>query len=260
MQKKWMALIVLLAMTTGLYGDMSRPFYTRENRYPQQRDHMEGIWGLEAGAAYTYREFTDEAIASGDFSTVALQMRYRLFRDLTLVAAVPYNMYSPANMDSESDLGDISIGADLVAYQDLFGYPYIIPHITHTFDTGDEEKFQGLGVGESSTKIGVTTGTIVNDVWGVSVDATLDIRSDSDNVWMGSAALARELDKSFSLIGELRVVETERIISDDSYAMYMGVGMTYRPMDALAFGAYGFAAGAGAEEDFIFAFRGTYQF
>lgn len=260
MQKRWMALIVLLAMTTCLYGDMSRPYFTRENRYPQQREHIKGIWGLEAGAAYTYREFTDEAIASGDFSTVALQMRYRLFQDLTLTAAVPYNMYSPADRDSESDLGDISIGADLVAYQDLFGFPYIIPHVTHTFDTGDAEKFPGLGVGESSTKIGVAIGTIVKEVWGVGFDATLDIRSDSDNVWMGSAALAKELDKSFSLIGELRVVETPSISTDDSYAIYMGGGMTYRPMDALVFGAYGFAAGAGAEEDFIFAFRGTYQF
>lgn len=263
MYKKWMTGIVLLAISTCVYGDMSRPLFTRENRYPDYEPRDPDIMrpeykNLEAGLMYVYREFSDESLAGGDASSLALQVRYHILRDLTLTASVPYNTASPASGSSESGIGDITIGADLVAYQDLFRFPYIIPHIAYTVDTGDGDK--GLGAGEASTTAGVTIGTVVNEVWGVSVDGSLIMRSDSDNSFMGSLALVRELDKSFSLLGEVRVIETEKTFSGDSYASYFGGGMIYRPMDGLTFGAYGYATGDAAEEDFIFALRSTYQF
>lgn len=264
MYKKWMTGIVLLAISTCVYGEMSRPLFTRENRYPDYEPRDPQITrpeykNVEVGLTYVYREFADEYVPGGDASSLALQVRYRILRDLTLLASVPYSAASPAVGSSESGIGDITIGADLVAYQDIFGFPYIIPHIAHTLDTGDEEK--GLGAGESSTTAGVTIGTLVHEVWGVSVDGSLVVRSDSENSFMGSLALVRELDKSFSLLGEVRVIEKEKTLStDDSYAAYFGGGMIYRPMDGLTFGAYGYAAGAAADEDFIFALRSTYQF
>jgi len=265
MHKKWMTGIVVLAVSTCVYGEMSRPLFTRENRYPDYEPREPLITrpeykNVEAGLMYVYRDFGDDSFAGGDASSLALQVRYHVLRDLTLLASVPYNTFSPSSGSSESGVGDITIGADLVVYQDLFGFPYIIPHAAYTLDTGDEDK--GLGAGEAVTTVGVTIGTVVEEVWGVSADGSLAIRSDTENAWMGSLAVVRELDTSFSLLGEVRVIEMEKGATPDgdSYAAYFGGGMIYRPMDDLTFGAYGYATGAGAEEDFVFALRSAYQF
>ena len=130
-----------------------------------------------------------------------------LAENLAVSADIPFMQNKSNDGDTERGLGDMEAGVELVAFQDIFGYPFIIPHAEVSFDTGDEDK--GLGNGKTLFTAGISVGTVVMDVFHYVVDGRYTFndkaRDDSNedkNVATIAGAFIWDLNGQFSLIAE----------------------------------------------------------
>jgi len=118
---------------------------------------MPGPFKAEIGAVGQYKSIVDDHVLSGDgcdLYTAAPYIRYGLAENLAVFGDVPFVQNKPSNGDTQQGLGDVEVGAELVVFQDIFGYPFIIPHAEVSFGTGDEDK--GLGNGKTLCTVGVS--------------------------------------------------------------------------------------------------------
>lgn len=191
MNNKWIAITLGIMLVGAAYGEPVRTMLTKENRMPRLRQ-------AEVGTEVFYYEFEN-----ADEIAVIPYMRYALTKDLAVFGKVPYRSVDPEFGDSESGLGDVSLGAELRTYTGLFGYPWIMPHAEIFFDTGDEDK--GLGAGDMEYMFGIAAGTTVERKFHFAADARYRIVQDEDNIPSLAASLVWELDRTFGFIGEIEV-------------------------------------------------------
>ena len=235
MFKKWLALGLVAMMGSAVQADTIRTALTKENRRPN-------LHRAEAGMIFTYSEMENDDKATA----LAPYMRYTVLPDLVLFGTLPFKNIDHDQGSSSSGLGDATVGAELLVYEDLFRAPWILPHAEVSFPTGDEDK--GLGSGDMEYMVGIALGSSIYRHLHYAVDARYRILNDRDNVPSLGLALIWDLDERFSLLAEMQV--SDETIEDDfgrsasRNPILFLAGMHYQPIPALSFTVHG-----GAESD-----------
>lgn len=215
MLKKLLIPVVCVCATLA-NAEPQRTALTTENKFPE-------LGKVEVGYDFTNHEFDD-----GKVRVHEGVVRYGLVENLTARLHVPAVSADPDFGSKEQGIGDIQLGLDLRAYEDIFGYPYVIPHLDVSFSTGDEDK--GLGTGENMFMFGVAIGTKTHDqyhwVLDVSYAANYDAKGgDEDDVFMVGLSWIWDVSERFS-------VSIEGLVQDfqdtDNEPYLIGGGFAYK--------------------------------
>ncbi len=227
--KKLILGAVLTAMVTMVQAEPIRTIFTKENQFPEKGQ-------LELSALANTVQYPER-----NYFTEAIMARYGLFGNLAVYGFVPAHQVRVKQGlgNNEKGIGDCGIGMELLAYEDIFRFPYILPHLEIQFPTGDETK--GMGSGEVSIIGGVTIGTKTWECvdWALDVSGahltTNDPQLKSDTIII-SGSIIWNLDDQFALVSELSG-------SDQTYSAGHPItfegGMVYKPIENLMFGLYG---------------------
>lgn len=246
---KWfLASLSLLTAASITTAEPQRTVFTQENRLPEWEQ-------VETGAVIRYREFSD-FFGSTEVTEVVPYVRYGLTRDITVQVGVPYMDINPAVGNSESGLGDVEVTFLLLAYQDLFGYPYIIPHLTVTLPTGSENK--GLGAGDPVITAGISYGDKMYDFISWVWDASYRVNPNTDNQLLLSGSVLWHVSDQLTFVAEARYADKAEVNPDDNSVLGLG-GMIYNFTDDLQMGVH-FGAGFTDDTDAIGQFRLSYSF
>lgn len=262
--KKVLTMALAIAAGGWARAEPMRPLYVKENKFP-------GAGKLEAGALARYAEYDreDQTISAGGQSIVFSRMghrdevilapylRYGLLDHLAVEASLPYVDIDRQYGDDSSGMGDAKLGFQLRAYQDIFDYPYVIPHLETRFATGDEN--EGLGRGYGSVSLGCSVGTVVADVLHWIADARYELREghERENVAVGALAIIWDVSKQLSVIAE-GYLSDEDLPGGDHPAYGQG-GLCYKATPRLAVNIYG-GAGKNTGEDMIGHLKVSYSF
>jgi len=222
MIKKCFLALILAAFTGAVHAQPVRTVLSKDGNIPRPQQTELGV-----DLRYEEYEFREE-------TAIGPYLRYALFKNLAIQAQAPFRTIEPEVGDKESGIGDTTVGFDFLAYQDIFRYPWIMPHASVTLATGDEKK--GLGTGETSYTVGAAIGTTVADVLHFVADARYTILKDVDNVPSLGLALIWDLDRKFALVGEMEIYRDRE--ADDYPITFLG-GMHYKISRNLQFGVYG---------------------
>lgn len=238
----------LCCASTLAWGEAQRALLTHENKYPE-------LHQLELGYEFRQREFEDF-----QFRTHSAQARFGVWENLTAILDVPWAQRDNDFGDDESGIGDVEFGLDLVAYQDIFGYPYVIPHVAASFSTGDED--EGLGTGETMYLFGVSIGTVVYEVLHYVLDVSFaqnyDAKaSEEDDALLVSLSLLWDLSDRFNVAAEGRVVDLQDT-DDESYLI--GGGFTYEWTENFQTGFFYGGWQESDDEDRVLSVRANYTF
>ncbi len=228
----------LLVASQLAHAEAQRALLTHENKFPE-------VGKAEVGALYNYSDYND-----GDVDELAPYVRYTIIQNLTLNADLPWVWNNPEDGDHERGIGDANIGVELLAYQDIFEYPWVIPHADVTMDTGDEE--EGLGSGETVTTLGISVGTTVYDVLHYVVDLSYALNGgheqpDQDNVTILSGSIIWDISDKFAVLAEGRITDEDNI--EDETPQFIQGGMAYKFTEDFQLSCYGGAARAGGDLD-----------
>jgi hypothetical protein len=216
------------------YADSQRPLFSLENAFPRWTQ-------FEVGTTYTATEI-DNGFNTDDFQVIAPYVRYGILENFAVQINVPFVTLDPAFGDSESGLGDLEVEFQLRTYEDIFGYPYFIPHVSFTIPTGDEDK--GLGNEDSTVVVGMSYGDKINDMLHWILDFSYRINANTDNQFLLSNSYIYDVSERFSLLAELRY-EEQTDDSEDSLVLGTG-GISYYWNDNLRMGANAGAAITGS--------------
>ncbi|HMP74853.1 MAG TPA: transporter [Kiritimatiellia bacterium] len=197
-------------------AEPQRAVLTTENKFPELRQ-------LEVGYDFTSTEYDTSKFRSHEFVA-----RYGLLENLTARLHVPFNTIDPDFGDKEEGIGDVRLGLDLVAYQDVFSFPYAIPHVEVSFPTGDEDK--NLGTGDNMVKVGLAIGTVTHEVLHWVADFTYAINTDSkaavdDDIFSAALSLIWDVSDRFAVSGEGLVQDRENTSSNP---VLLGAGLNYK--------------------------------
>jgi len=251
--KKLFLVMGWLAVVSVARGESMRPLLTRENRFPE-------AGRAEVGMLVQYIEYGDEGEAGrlGDSDEWALTpyVRFAPVEGLALYGRLPYRNINPDNASDENGIGDVSVGFEFRAFEDVFGYPYIIPHAEYQFDTGDDEK--GLGVGYSSALLGMSIGTVVQDAFHFIVDGSYRVREQEDNVASISGTIIWDVSEELSLLAEATASDDEIGPKKEHPSFFQG-GLCYRAGDNLEINIYG-GGGKNDPRDVVTGVKVVYSF
>ncbi|OGV47284.1 MAG: hypothetical protein A2X46_18255 [Lentisphaerae bacterium GWF2_57_35] len=195
---------------------------TKENKFPERGQ-------FEAGVLGDYINYKEDFMVSLSKSYMAAPyVRYGVFENLALSAEVPYVNVKDRTDDREHGLGDINLGLEFRPWQDIFRYPWIVPHLTVGLPTGDEDK--NLGRGKTSGTFGIAVGTVVEEVVHFIADARYGVVSGSEtsdeDVASIAGAIVWDLSDQFSLIGEVKATNEDNAPYDGT-PVYFDGGMSY---------------------------------
>ena len=220
-RKSVLLAVAALCVSSLGYSESMRTRLTVENKFP---DLGQAEVGADGG--YWDYEFSEE-LALTPF------VRYGLAENLTVFATAPYRQLEPEYGEKVDGMGDATVGFDLVAWQDIFDYPYIIPHVEIGLPTGDED--EGLGAGNATVTGGISAGTIVEDVWhfiadvGYVIDDSDDKGVEDNNHGYIAGSLVLDLSKEFALLGEIKMTDEKSNNSEDSdYPVIFDGGFSYK--------------------------------
>jgi hypothetical protein len=251
MTKKCMIMGLAALMCGTAYAEPIRTFLTKENRLPR-------LYQAEVGVDFVYVDMEDDM---GEWTSAVPYLRYTPVRDLAVFASLPYMQVDPAFGSKERGIGDAVLGVDFLAFTDLFGYPWIMPHGAIGFATGDEKK--GLGAGDTQYLVGMAVGTTVNRSIHFAADFRYQILEEIENVPSVAASVVWDLDEKFSLIAE---IEVARLREDNGFGGKETVnpitvlgGMHYQASRSLHFTLQG-GAGEDSGADSIIRGRVAYVF
>ncbi len=254
MTRRLIAAFVLSLVAVALaQAEPIRTLLTKENRMP-------GKFKWEAGLVGQYIEIDKDStrfFGQGENYGVAPYGRFGLMDNLAATLAVPFAWRSPDFGDSEQGLGDVTAGLELVGYQHIFGYPWVMPHAEVSFDTGDEEK--GLGAGETFPTLGIAVGTTTFDVYHWVLDGTYVLHDKTDDYGAIAGSFIWDLSDQFSLLAEIRVEDRKLDGKDSSRPIYYQGGFFWKPTDALGIGLYG-AKADNTDQDTIVSTKIAYSF
>lgn len=227
--KKILIGAALLSMVITATAEPLRTLFTHENQLPEKGQ-------LELGAFVNTQQYEPQS----QF-TESLYARYGLFGNLAAVATVPFHetRYKTGQGSSKNGFGDLGLGFEVLPYEDIFKFPYIMPHLELRFPTGSEDK--GFGAGEMSILAGVTVGTKTWECvdWALDVTGahltTNDPLLKNDTIII-SGSIVWNLDEQFALVTELS--GSDQTYPDGHPLTFEG-GMTYKPIENLMIGVYG---------------------
>lgn len=200
------------------YTGSMRTTLARENKFP----------GTGAGEVLGFFEHSE--LGNLEQDKFGLGLRYGVWENVTMGASVPV-VNSDLDGDTNTGLGDAVLSLDLLAFQDIFRYPFIIPHADVSLPTGDEDK--SLGAGETVINFGISLGTRVYDALTYIVDFSYAfngsgyfIPDTTDNLYMISGGLIWDISDRLAFLVEGRVYE-ELDTMEDMPTEFRG-GLSYR--------------------------------
>ena len=254
--KKILIGAALLSMVVAAPAEPLRTLFTKENQLPE-KGQLE-LDALASTQQYPVGSRYEEAVAA----------RYGLFGNLAAYASIPFMQERVKDgligkqdgfTRNQNGFGDVALGFELLAYEDIFRFPYIMPHLELRFPTGDQDK--GFGAGDVSILGGVTEGTKTWECvdWALDVTGahltTSDPMLKSDTVII-SGSIVWNLDDQFSLVTE--VSGSDQSYPDGHPVTFEG-GMVYKPLENLMFGIYG-GKTQHTDESWDGTFKASYSF
>jgi len=204
-----------------------RTTLSRENKYPE-------VGQFELGGFYENAE-KDEL----EQDIYGVYGRVGLWEFVTAEAVVPV-VDAEFEDESNNGIGDVVLKLDLLAFQDIFRYPFFIPHIDVSLPTGDED--DGLGTGETGVTIGMSIGTKVYDMLTYVIDIAYamnngdDTSFDDDDIFYVSGSLVWDVSDRFALLTEGRIYEEN---SYENYPYIIKGGAAYRVTPDVQIAGYG---------------------
>jgi len=254
MRKLLVVLVAVVAAGTLCHAEAMKPLLTKENAFPD-------VFKPEVGVLAQYIEIPEENGPGMGFDRydVAPYVRFGLLKNLAVYGRLPYVVNEPEFGDKEQGVGDVVAGVEFLAYEDVFEYPFIIPHAEVSFDTGDEDK--GLGSGDTEYFLGVSIGTIVEDMFHYIVDLSYNVRGEEENIALLSGSFIWDLNEQFSLLLEARASNDDGAegTEDDDDPVFVQGGMYYEATDALGMGLY-IGGGHNTQEDVVISTKVSYSF
>lgn len=228
--------LFIAASTAG--AEQQRATLTHENKYPE-------LYHGDVGLAISSYDAESEEV----FAT-ELEARFAVYENFIARAEIPYLSIDNKIMnDTQEGVGDITLGLDLLAYEDIFDYPYIIPHVDVALATGDEDK--GLGNGDPVYTVGISLGSVTWDMvtWVVDIsyiNGTTDSAAEDDDFFQVSGSIIWDVSDRFAFIGEGRAAEQQN--GGDTAYVIKG-GFAYDVSEALQLAAY---AGRASNDNSVF--------
>ncbi|NCC50640.1 MAG: hypothetical protein EOM20_05430 [Spartobacteria bacterium] len=251
MIRKFVMVAMAVLAAGSIYGEAMRPLLTKENAFP-------GKHRFEVGAVGQYKQLNKKELAKDQETDVWWGTPYGRFGvadNFALFAKVPYGSIRPETGSDESGIGDVSAGFELLAFEDIFTYPFVIPHAEVFFNTGDEDK--GLGEGKTHFMGGIAVGTVVEEVVQFVADLRYEIYDNRDNVASLAISVIWDLSERFAVLGEMKAADEE--VNNHSYTMFFQGGLCYKITEALAINVYG-GAGKHTDEDVVASTKISYAF
>jgi len=261
MNMKRLGLVMTAAVTIATSGwaqsESMRPLYTRENRFPETGK-------AEVGSYFGYAQYDEYFLSQTDpkayqgiyvdksanpklsSTTIEPYAKYGLFNNLAVYTKVPYSFdKSDAKNSNNNGFNDIAVGAELLAYEYTYKYPWVIPYVEVTFPTGDDKEYMGLG--KTDAIFGAAVGTTTFDKYTWVLDGRYDSNVGDNGRFEGAASFIWELSKQFSVLAEAKVTEKPQGSTKD-IPVYFNGGMCYKPIENLSVNIYG-GSSANAEEN-----------
>jgi len=203
-----------------------RTTLSRENKYPE-------VGQFELGGFYENAEKNEiEQDIYGAYGRVGI------WEFVTAEAVVPV---LDAEVDGENNngIGDVVLKLDILGFQDIFQYPFFIPHVDVSLPTGDED--EGLGTGETGVIIGMSIGTKVYDMLTYIIDVAYSMNNgddsfDDDDIFYVSGSIVWDVSDRFALLTEGRVYEEN---SYENYPYIIKGGVAYRFSPDVQIAGYG---------------------
>jgi len=233
---KWL-ISLLAAAGSYLAAESQRTIFTVENRFPRWEQ-------IETGVLATYEEF-DFGFVKPEVSGLMPYLRYGVREHIAVQVGVPFVQVDPGFGSSQSGLGDVELKLQLRAYEDIFGYPYFIPHISVTLPTGDDDK--GLGAGDPTVTAGLSYGNKIYDFVSYVLDGSYRILQDSQNQLLLSASFLWHVSPQLDFIGEFRFENKAGLFEDEENVYFLG-GMVYDWTRSLQMGVHVGTAISGGDE------------
>jgi hypothetical protein len=197
----------------------------------------------------------DENSLQNDLQTFAPYVRYGLLENFAIRLDLPYVNSDPAFGDSESGLGDMTVELQLRTWEDIFGYPYFIPHVSATLPTGDEDK--GLGNEDSVVEVGMSYGDKMYDTVMWVLDLSYRVNPNTDNQLLLANSYIWNISEQFSLLFEILYEEE---IEDNGESLVLAAGgFSYNWTPNLRMGAH-VAGGITGPTDIHSEVRFSYNF
>ena len=224
--------LAILGMVASASAQPQRTLLVRERSLPAARSFEIGTIARYAEEEVRLRGMN---VGTADVYGFEPYVRYGLADNLSVHLAAPLLRVSSPWTGSHTGIGDLRLGADLLVFEDIFRYPWIIPYADVTLPTGDEDK--GLGLGETGLFLGIAVGTRMYDVIGLSLDGRRDMVSGMENISSIGGAITWDLNDEFSLLAEGRIYERRQGQSSPSKQFL--AGMVYWPTPNWMVGAYG---------------------
>ena len=217
--------LCLFTLFVGItaYAEPMRPLLNKENRFPEQ-----GKADINFRVDFVETDDSDGA-GSTNYVSYIPKLRWRPTEALNVYGTVPFVTSDPDDGDDESGIGDIRVGMEFRAWEDIFGYPWVMPHIEYVSKTGDEDK--GLGRDDDSVILGLAIGSVVEDMLHFIADGRYEVYSNSDNIWSIGGAIIWDISEKFSVLGEFRTsskdVGDDDDDDDDHPTLWLG-GLSYK--------------------------------
>jgi hypothetical protein len=261
--RKLLAVVLVLTFAGVCMAEPMRPLMTKENKFPGQAR-------LEAGFLWTHIDYAereasvelveDELVITEatdrEEMAVTPYVRAGLLDNVAVFGALPIRSIDEERGDDENGIGDVMIGMELKVYEDIFDYPYVIPHIEVQFDTGDED--EGLGRGETVVSFGCSVGTVVEDVYHFIIDGQYQVLDESDNIAKGAISFIWDVSDEFSVLAEASISDEEVPGGAEHPGFFQG-GLCYKPIEEWSINVYG-GGGKNADEDVVITMKTAYTF
>ncbi len=249
------AALLTAASVANAQSETIRPLFVKENKFPE-------LFAFEADLLGGYTRYDESQNVSGlklkrSEYTVTPQVRFGAYDNLTLYGNLPCRFIKSDKYGNMNGVDDLTLGAELLAYEYTYKYPWVIPYVEVSFPTGNESDMApirktdtlfGFSQGKVDAIFGVAVGTTVADIYHYILDGRYDINSGENGAFSGAACFIWDLSDQFSVLGEAKISQAP----EDNY--YSGIpavfngGMSYAPHENLRFTAYGGTAVNNAEE------------
>lgn len=262
MKSKSLLLTLALLTAASLASAQSetiRPLFVKENKMPELYSFEVDLLGT-----YTrYDESKNQKVVVGEKPkrseyTVAPEVRFGAYENLTLYAEVPYRFIKSDYLNANKNgFDDIVVGAELLAYEYTYKYPWVIPYVEVSFPTGKEDDMAPIrktdtifsySQGKVDAIFGIAVGTTVEDVYHYILDGRYDVNSEENGIFSGAACFIWDLSDQFAFLAEAKISQEPENNYYSGIPAYFNGGLSYAPTEQLRCTAYGGTAVNTAEE------------
>lgn len=232
-----LVIVAAFSVYSTCFAETMRPLMSRENRLPEMHQ-------LEVGSLFSYQQFEEADPLGRDLKrhegTIDLYARFGLLDNLSIYASVPYGFINSDQRDDKyNGIRDVRAGLELLAYEGIYEYPFVIPYAEVSFPTGNDDKF--LGAGDVGAMFGTAVGTTVYDIYHYILDGRYQYTqtgNKSEGFFALAAAFIWDLSDRFSVLAEAKITEKPSD-SDKDIPAYFSGGMCYEATRNLSIYWYG---------------------